>query len=228
MIVVKGITCRCKASHQRPRPSVGIKKNRRPARRRIIIGDDERDIHIILCQDCDSVCSHSHFFFLSSSATRNLTLVTMMEIDDDEMQGMGFQVSRRQAQQQQQPSKIRGSTGGNSHAHAHSLVVPGQTITSEQGFLRGHGTYFEQQGQQQGQGGQQSVSGKEEEHLVSSLAGVIERVNKLVSVHPPSSRYAVSMSISLSASVSVFVTCSLVITLFSAHTHVCMHVCMYN
>lgn len=114
----------------------------------------------------------------------------MMEIDDDDLQGMGLKVARRGAQQS---SKIRSSLGG--QAHSHSLVVPGQTITSEQGFLRGHGTYFEQQ-----RGGDQG--GKEEEHLVSSLAGVIERVNKLVSVHPPSSRCERA-----SADMLLFVSC---------------------
>ena len=135
-------------------------------------------------------CSFSLIFPLISHLNA-VTFLTMMEIDDDEMQGMGFQVSRRQGQLQPS-SKIRGSIGrthSHSHSHSHSLVVPGQTITSEQGFLRGHGTYLEQQ--RQGSGGGEGQPGKEElaqEQLVSSLAGVIERVNKLVSVHPPSSR----------------------------------------
>ena len=66
-------------------------------------------------------------------------------------------------------------------AHPQALVVPGQTICCEQGYLRGHGTYFEHQDEDLGE--------EREEHLVSSLAGVIERVNKLVSVRPLSSRY---------------------------------------
>eukprot|EP01041_Mallomonas_annulata_P004700 gene4700-9317_t len=52
-----------------------------------------------------------------------------------------------------------------------SLVVPGQAITSEHGFLRGHGSY---------------VNGQE---LLASVAGNTERVNKLISVHPVKSRY---------------------------------------
>lgn len=55
-----------------------------------------------------------------------------------------------------------------------SLVIPGQPITAEQGFLRGHGTYF--------------VEGEGGSELVASLAGQIERVNKLISVKPVSSR----------------------------------------
>lgn len=58
--------------------------------------------------------------------------------------------------------------------NASSLVVPGQPITAEQGYLRGHGTYF-----------QETESGTE---LIASLAGKIERVNKLISVRPVSSR----------------------------------------
>lgn len=57
---------------------------------------------------------------------------------------------------------------------ASSLVIPGQPITAEQGYLRGHGTYF-----------QETENGSE---LVASLAGQIERVNKLISVKPVSSR----------------------------------------
>jgi exosome complex RNA-binding protein Csl4 len=79
-------------------------------------------------------------------------------------------------------------SAAHSATHSQSLVVPGQTITTEQGFLRGHGTYFELQEEQQGQG-QGAGQGQGEEHLVASLAGSLQRVNKLVSVLPPSSRY---------------------------------------
>jgi exosome complex component RRP4 len=41
------------------------------------------------------------------------------------------------------------------------LVTPGQTITSEPGFLRGHGTYV--------------LNG----NLIASVAGVVQRVNKV-------------------------------------------------
>lgn len=52
------------------------------------------------------------------------------------------------------------------------LVTPGQTITTEPGFLRGHGTYV--------------LRG----NLVASVAGVVHRVNKLVSVLPIKARYS--------------------------------------
>lgn len=53
----------------------------------------------------------------------------------------------------------------------HVVVVPGQIISTQAGFLRGHGTYVE--------------NGK----LVSSVAGVVEKVNQLISVRPLKSRY---------------------------------------
>jgi exosome complex component RRP4 len=57
------------------------------------------------------------------------------------------------------------------------LVVPGQVIASSSngdGFLRGHGTFVEKRI-------------NEEERLVASVAGIVERVNKLISVHPVAS-----------------------------------------
>ncbi|XP_004640506.1 exosome complex component RRP4 [Octodon degus] len=44
------------------------------------------------------------------------------------------------------------------------LVVPGDTITTDTGFMRGHGTYMG------------------EEKLIASVAGSVERVNKLICV----------------------------------------------
>ncbi|XP_077986678.1 exosome complex component RRP4-like [Glandiceps talaboti] len=51
------------------------------------------------------------------------------------------------------------------------LVSPGDVITSETGFMRGHGTYME------------------EDKLQASVAGVVERVNKLICVQPLKTRY---------------------------------------
>ncbi|KAF0682881.1 Aste57867_25016 [Aphanomyces stellatus] len=51
------------------------------------------------------------------------------------------------------------------------VVTPGQVITSEPGFLRGHGTYVE------------------DGELLASVAGIVEKVNQLVSVRPLVSRY---------------------------------------
>ena len=52
------------------------------------------------------------------------------------------------------------------------VVTPGDTIATEPGFMRGHGTIMEG------------------EQLVSSVAGIVERVNKVVRVHPVHARYA--------------------------------------
>ncbi|XP_040860433.1 exosome complex component RRP4 isoform X2 [Ochotona curzoniae] len=51
------------------------------------------------------------------------------------------------------------------------LVVPGDTITTDTGFMRGHGTYMG------------------EEKLVASVAGAVERVNKLICVKALKTRY---------------------------------------
>ncbi len=51
-----------------------------------------------------------------------------------------------------------------------SIVTPGQTITKDIAFMRGHGTFIES------------------DELIASVAGRIERVNKLVSVKPLKSR----------------------------------------
>ncbi|XP_053551336.1 exosome complex component RRP4 [Bombina bombina] len=51
------------------------------------------------------------------------------------------------------------------------LVSPGDTITTDTGFMRGHGTYME------------------EEKLIASVAGVVERVNKLICVRAIKTRY---------------------------------------
>ena len=51
------------------------------------------------------------------------------------------------------------------------IVTPGELITSDSGFMRGHGTY--------------SSDGS----LYASIAGVVERVNKLISVRPLRARY---------------------------------------
>eukprot|EP00946_MAST-07B_sp_MAST-7B-sp1_P001141 g1141.t1 len=55
-----------------------------------------------------------------------------------------------------------------------SVVVPGEVIAADSSkFLRGHGTFIDGQGR-----------------LVASIAGIVERVNKLISVRPPQARYS--------------------------------------
>lgn len=53
-----------------------------------------------------------------------------------------------------------------------NLVTPGDIITSDSGFMRGHGTY-----------------NSEDDRLLASVAGVVERVNKLICVKPLKTRY---------------------------------------
>uniref|UniRef100_A0A4W4EI60 Uncharacterized protein n=1 Tax=Electrophorus electricus TaxID=8005 RepID=A0A4W4EI60_ELEEL len=61
--------------------------------------------------------------------------------------------------------------GSNSNADGKHLVVPGDVITSDTGFMRGHGTYMD------------------DEKLTASVAGEVERVNKLICVRPLKTRY---------------------------------------
>ncbi|KAI0344704.1 exosome complex exonuclease rrp4 [Trametopsis cervina] len=51
------------------------------------------------------------------------------------------------------------------------LTCPGEAVTSSQAFMRGHGTYVDQ------------------EEVISSVAGTIERVNKLITVRAARTRY---------------------------------------
>ncbi|XP_065092500.1 exosome complex component RRP4 [Ochlerotatus camptorhynchus] len=51
------------------------------------------------------------------------------------------------------------------------LFTPGEVITSQQGYMRGHGTYME------------------DEDIKSSVAGVMVQVNKLITVKPLKGRY---------------------------------------
>ena len=53
----------------------------------------------------------------------------------------------------------------------HHLVSPGDVITRDVGYMRGHGTYTR------------------DEVLYASVAGVVQRVNKLISVTPPKTKY---------------------------------------
>ena len=54
-----------------------------------------------------------------------------------------------------------------------AIVTPGEPIPAEPGFLRGHGTLVR----------------RHDGALIATVAGVVERVNKLVSVRPLRSRY---------------------------------------
>lgn len=55
---------------------------------------------------------------------------------------------------------------GPSSSTKRNIATPGSFVTSSKEFMRGHGTFVE------------------EEDVMSTVAGTIERVNKLVSVRP--------------------------------------------
>jgi exosome complex component RRP4 len=65
------------------------------------------------------------------------------------------------------------------------FVGPGQPITSEAGYLRGHGAYIRNSGEDASHEGNGVSAGT----LIASVAGKIERVNKLITVKALRSRY---------------------------------------
>ena len=85
--------------------------------------------------------------------------------------------------------KTAAINGGPLRIHLFSLiilimtdfVVPGQPITSEVGYLRGHGAYIKST--------DADSDGKNSGQLISSVAGRIERINKLITVKALRSRY---------------------------------------
>uniref|UniRef100_A0A672J803 Uncharacterized protein n=1 Tax=Salarias fasciatus TaxID=181472 RepID=A0A672J803_SALFA len=58
-----------------------------------------------------------------------------------------------------------------SASHRRDLVVPGDIITSDTGFMRGHGTYVD------------------DDKLTASVAGEVQRVDKLICVRPLKTRF---------------------------------------
>lgn len=78
------------------------------------------------------------------------------------------------------------------------VVVPGEEITRGNGFLRGHGTFVAAlDGPEEGDGDDDDMQVIEEEgdgdgervKLIASVAGVVTRINRLISVRPVQSRY---------------------------------------
>lgn len=73
---------------------------------------------------------------------------------------------------------IKMATGRSAASHS-DIVTPGEVITTNPQWMRGHGTYTSAQG----------VDDDDSTAIVSSLAGVISRTNKLLSVRPLRARY---------------------------------------
>ena len=66
------------------------------------------------------------------------------------------------------PESIERSESSN----AVKFVLPGDEITDDQSFMRGHGTYL-----------------KTDKQLIASIAGIVEPINRLISVRPLRTRY---------------------------------------
>jgi exosome complex component RRP4 len=66
------------------------------------------------------------------------------------------------------------------------VVVPGERIVAESGFLRGHGTRVDGGGDGDGD---DTAAQQQPERLAASVSGVVERVSKLISVRAMRGRY---------------------------------------
>lgn len=75
---------------------------------------------------------------------------------------------------------IKMATGRSSASHS-DIVTPGEVITTNPQWMRGHGTYTSAQ--------DANDADDDSTAIVSSLAGVISRTNKLLSVRPLRARY---------------------------------------
>uniref|UniRef100_A0A3Q2PTC1 Exosome component 2 n=1 Tax=Fundulus heteroclitus TaxID=8078 RepID=A0A3Q2PTC1_FUNHE len=69
------------------------------------------------------------------------------------------------------PTVIKAMSLSVSAADRKDMVVPGDVITSDTGFMRGHGTYVD------------------EDKLTASVAGEVQRVDKLICVRPLKTRF---------------------------------------
>ncbi|KAA1083021.1 exosome non-catalytic core subunit rrp4 [Puccinia graminis f. sp. tritici] len=70
-----------------------------------------------------------------------------------------------------------------------ALVVPGEMIASSKYWMRGHGTFIEEQSEEQEVAELDGETQTSEGLIRSSLAGTVERINKLITVIPLSGRY---------------------------------------
>lgn len=83
----------------------------------------------------------------------------------------------------------------NDRLKQHKFVLPGDTITEDGSFMRGHGTYLDDfvnyDEMDDDEDGDTNSKGllKVEKKLISALAGVVEPINRLISVRPLQTRY---------------------------------------
>lgn len=73
----------------------------------------------------------------------------------------------------------------------HKYVLPGDCITEDGSFMRGHGTYHDDMvdGEEEDSHGDDEQKLKIEKKLISALAGVVTPINRLISVQPLRTRY---------------------------------------
>lgn len=109
---------------------------------------------------------------------------------------------RRRTDDDDDDDDMDGSSNGSENEAGPSKLItsPGEIITSSREFMRGHGTYIDYEGQfgdieddvddgKAGAGGGGGVAAAAG-NVISTVAGTIDRVNKLVSVRPAHFRYA--------------------------------------
>lgn len=83
----------------------------------------------------------------------------------------------------------------NDRVKKHKYVLPGDCITTDMNYMRGHGTYLNDFIEDEDEEQEIECSGEDkskvmvEKRLVASLAGIVEPINRLISVRPLRTRY---------------------------------------
>ena len=75
---------------------------------------------------------------------------------------------------EREPTRAKLVSGGPAASRGQRYVMPGDEITDDSSYMRGHGTY---------------KTGPDDKQLVASIAGVVEPINRLISVRPLRTRY---------------------------------------
>ncbi|KAI5811752.1 putative exosome complex exonuclease Rrp4 [Peziza echinospora] len=132
--------------------------------------------------------------------------------DSDSDVDMDTLISRASARQSTRPTKPRPKRTGHFHrpnpnhldadALSTTIVTPGELVTSDPQWMRGHGTYLSTPHPSAGQPPQSSTNDDHEAaststaaapqlhgSIISTLCGTLHKTNKLLSILPLSSRY---------------------------------------
>ena len=96
-------------------------------------------------------------------------MVTDMDVEDREslVESMSYEVALRPRETQNEDRQKLLER----RDRMKKYFLPGETVTAEAGFMRGHGTFVQ------------------ENKLISSVAGIVEPINRLISVKPPRTRF---------------------------------------